>query len=408
MKSRLEVFRVIAVLALSVALAGAFELVNATSAYAQGDNYKTLTKLGGGSRFDSPLKDTKTVQKWVAKKRAQKGINEVLEKAGVPQLAPTVIDILTKADPAQLTETEVQPGTTIVWMAFRRGGTKADIVRNVKWGAKKPFKAFTFIIDDMVQTYTFIVPKPCSNISLLTSEPSREKARLDAEKAEKERLEKERLDKEKAAAEAARLEAERRERERVEKERLEKERLEKERIEKERLAAEQRERERIEAERLAAEKKAKWDIFGAALFGKERRTRDLGGSPTVYESLCSPLFGVKAGAEYKASPNFKIAPAFGAAFNFEDTGYSAVFAELEANATSTGGTNFIGVGAGVWDFAHSDYVTPSILVHAGQQIWTNAKMDKLFLVGEGRIFPGNENGLGSNYMFWAGLRYVVR
>ncbi len=161
--------------------------LTATSAFAQADdNYKTLTKLGGGSRFDAPLKDIKSVQKWVAKKRAQQGIADVLEKAGIAQLTPTVIDILTKASPDQLKETEFQPGSTMVWMAFRRGGNKPDIVRNVKWAGKKPFQGFTFVIDDMVQTYTFIVPKPCSNITLVTSEPSREKARLDAEKPRRE------------------------------------------------------------------------------------------------------------------------------------------------------------------------------------------------------------------------------
>jgi hypothetical protein len=407
MMSRLQVFRFFAVLALCVSLVGVFELVTATTAYAQAaDNYKTLTRLGGGTRFDAPLKNAATVQKWVVKKRSQKAITEIMDKAGLAPLTPTVIDILTKADPAQLKETEFQPGDTMVWMAFRRGGNKPDIVRNVKWGGKKPFAGFMFIIDDMVQTYTFILPKPCANLSLVSSEPSREKARLDAEAAEKARLEKERLDKEKAAAEAAKLEAERRERERLEKERLEKERLEKERVEKERQIAEQREKERIEAERVAAVKKAKWDIFAAGFFGKERRTREV--STDTFESLCSPLAGVKVGTEYKASPNFKIAPAFGVAFNFEDSGYSAIFAEVEGDVFTTSGKTFVGAGVGVWDFTHSDYVVPSILVHAGQQIWTNAKMDKLFFVGEGRLFLNSENGLENNYQFWAGLRFVLR
>lgn len=412
MTSRFQFLRFFAVLALSVALAGTFELLSATSAYAQAaDNYKTVTRLGGGNRFDGSLKDAAAVQKWAARKRTQNGINTVFEKAGLPQLAPTVIEILTKADPNQLKETEFQAGNTMVWMAFRRGGGRAEIVRNIKWGGKKPFQGFTFVIDDMVQTYTFIVPKPCSNISLVSSEPSREKARLDAEKAERERLERERLEKEKAAAEAARLEAERREKERLEKERLEKERLERERLEKERIAAEDAEKARLEAERIAAEKKAKWDVFAAALFGKERRTRDLDPAPASgdpFFSLCSPLLGVKFGAEYKATPNFKIAPAAGVAFNFEDSSYTSVFAEVEANIFATSGRTFVGAGIGVWDFTHSDDVAPSVLVHAGQQIWSNAKENKLFLVGEGRLFLNGDNGIENNYQFWGGLRFVIR
>lgn len=152
-----------------------------------------------------------------------------MDKAGLAPLTPTVIDILTKADPAQFKETVFEPGGTMVWMAFRRGGRTPEIVRNIKWGGKKGFDGWTFVIDDMVQTYTFVLPKTCANIALVSSEPSREKARLDAERAEKERLERERVEKEKAAQ--AKLEAERREKERLEKERLEKERLEKERLE---------------------------------------------------------------------------------------------------------------------------------------------------------------------------------
>ena len=406
MTSRPQVFRFFAVLALAFALAGAFELIAATSAFAQGDNYKTATRLGGPSRFDAPFRNVAGVQKWVAKKRTQTAITAVMEKAGLPQLTPTVIDILTKADPAQFKETDFQPGSTLVWMAMRRGG-KPDIIRNIRWGGKKSFQGYSFVIDDMVGTYTFILPKPCANLALVSSEPSREKARLDAEKAEKERIEAERIAKEKAAAEAARLEAERRERERLEKERLEKERLEAEAREKARLEAEAAEKARLEAERIAAEKKAKYDFFFAGLFGKERRTRE---EENVSASLCAPLAGVKIGTEIKPSPssNFKLAPAVGVALNFEKSDYTSIFAEVEADYFATTGKTFVGVGAGVWDLAHSDWITPSISVHAGQQLWTNAKMDKLFLVGEGRLFLGGEGGIENNYQFWGGLRYVIR
>ena len=412
MTSRSQLFRSFAVLALTFALAGAFELLAATSAHAQGsDNYKTATRMGTSSRFDAPLKNAAAVQKWAARKRTQTAIGTVLDKAGLAQLTPTVLDILAKASPDQLKEVDFAVGDTMVWMALRRGGTKPDIIRNIRWGGKKPFPGFLFVIDDMVQTYTFLLPKPCANLSLVSSEPSREKAKLDAEKAEKDRIEAERVAKERAAADAARLEAERRERERLEKERLEKERLEKERVEKERLDAENREKERISAEQLAAEKKAKVDVFVAGLFGKERRTREIDGASagtTVLSSLCSPLFGVKAGVEIKVSPNFKIAPAAGVAFNFEKSSYSSVFAELEADVFTSSGQTFVGAGIGVWDFNHSDFVTPSVLVHAGQQLWTNARQDKLFFVGEGRLFLKSDNGISNNYQFFGGLRFVIR
>ena len=413
MISRPAVPRVVAVLALVVALAGAMDLLAASTAQAQ-DNYKTLTRLGGGNRFDPPLKDAAAVQKWAAKKRTQTAIGQVLEKAGLSSLNATVIDILTKASPDQLKETEVQPGTTMVWMAFRRGGGRPDIVRNVKWGGKKPFAGFTFIIDDMNQTYTFVLPKPCSNLALVSSEPSREKARLDAEKAAAEKAAADKAAAEKAAAERARLEAERRERERAEAERLAREKAAAEKAAAERAAAEKAAAEKAEAERLAAEDDAKLDWFVSGLFGKERRTRPVdvtvgSTTTTVNESLCAPLLGVKFGPELKVSPNFKVNPAVGVALNFEDGGYSSLFAEAEFNYYSANLKNYIGASFGIWDFTHGDYVTPSIGVQFGSQVWTNAKEDKMYLVAEGRMFTRTfDAGIDNNYQFWAGIRYVIR
>ena len=410
MNSCTRVPRFLAVLALILALAGAMDLLTATSAEAQ-DSYKTLTRLGGANQFDRPLKDVKGLQKWAATKKAQAGLTTVLEKAGLASLTPTVIEILTKADPAQVKETDFQPGSTMVWMAFRRGGGKADVVRNIKWGGKKPFSGFSFIIDDMNQTYTFIVPKPCSNIALVSSEPSREKARLDAEKAARDKAEADRLAAERAAAERARLEAERRERERLEAERLAKEKAEAERLAREKAEAERLAREKAEAERLAAEeKKAKNDMFFSPLFGKERRTREIETSTgKVNESLCAPLFGIKAGVEMKMSPTFKIAPAVGVAFNFEKGSYSAFFGEAEFNVYSASQKNYFGGSIGVWDLFHGSYLTPSFGLQFGSQIWENAKQNKLYFVGEGRLFTRTEGaGLENNYQFWGGVRYVVR
>jgi hypothetical protein len=412
MTSRLAVPRIVAVLALIVALAGAMDLLAASTAQAQ-DNYKTLTRLGGGNRFDPPLKDRAAVQKWAAKKRTQTAITQVLEKAGLSSLNATVIDILTKASPDQLKETEVQPGTTMVWMAFRRGGAKPDIVRNVKWGGKKPFPGFMFIIDDLNQTYTFVLPKPCSNLSLISSEPSREKARLDAEKAAAEKAAAEKAAAEKAAAERARLEAERRERERAEAERLAREKAAAEKAAAERAAAEKAAADKAEAERLAREKDAKIDWFVSGLFGKERRTREVesgtAAGTMVNESLCAPLLGVKFGPELKVSPNFKINPGMGLALNFEDGGYTSLFAEAEFNYYTTDLKNYFGASFGLWDFTHGDWVTPSIGLQFGSQVWTNAKEDKMYVVAEGRMFTRTfDAGLENNYQFWAGIRYVIR
>ncbi|HSP91143.1 MAG TPA: hypothetical protein VLN08_09555 [Vicinamibacterales bacterium] len=414
MRLRFAVPRIVAVMALIVALAGAMDLLAASTAEAQ-DNYKAITRLGGGNRFDPPLKDRASVQKWVAKKRTQTAIADVLGKAGLSSLNATVIDILTKASPDQMKETQVEPGTTMVWMAFRRGGGRPDIVRNVKWAGKKPFPGFTFVIDDMNQTYTFVLPHPCSNLALMSSEPSREKARLDAERVAADKAAADKAAAEKAAAERARLEAERRERERAEAERLAREKAAAEKAAAERAAAEKAAADKVEAERVAAYDDAKIDWFVSGLFGKERRTREVeaaaaaGGAALVNESLCSPLLGVKFGPELRVKDNFKINPAIGLALNFEDSGYTSLFAEAEFNYYSANFKNYIGASLGIWDFTHGDWVTPSIGVQIGSQVWSNAKEDRMYLVAEGRMFTRTfGEGLSNNYQFWGGLRYVIR
>jgi len=154
-------------------------------------------------------------------------------------------------------------------------------------------------------------------------------------------------------------------------------------------------------------------VFVAGMFGKERKTRELDAvSPAtgkVDSSLCAPTAGFKAGVEIKMSPTFKLAPAFGASMNFEDFGYSAVFGEVEANYYSANEKNYFGASAGVWDLFHGNSITPSIGVQFGSQVWENAKMDKMYFVAEGRMFMRTfGQGIGNNYQFWGGVRYVIR
>jgi len=400
--------RTVASVAIMIALVGAVSLLTASSASAQagGDNYKTLLRLGGVNRFDQPLKDLKSVKVWAAKKRTQAGITQVLDKAGLASLTPTVIDILTKADPAQLKETDFEPGGTMVWMAFRRGGGPAtDILRNMKWGAKKPFQGFMFVIDDLNRTYTFILPKPCANLSLVSSEPSREKARLDAEKAARDKAEADRLAAERAAAERARLEAERAARAKAEADRLAKEKADAERLAREKAEAERMAKEKADAEKREFDRLEKAKFFFSPLFGKERRLRAGEGATA---SLCSPLAGLKFGAELKVNDTTKINPAVGFAYNFEKSSYTSLFAEVELNKYSVSQKNYFGFNFGAWDLTHSSWFTPSVGVQFGHQLWTNGKHSRMYFVGEGRVFLRKIAEIENNYMFWGGLRWVLR
>jgi len=405
MTPRTSFLRSALALALILALAGAISLLAAGSASAQtgSDNYKTIQALGGANRFDLPLKDAKAVQTWVAKKRAQDGIKTVFDKAGLSSVTATVLDKLAKGE---FEETDFQPGGTMTWMAFRHGGAKPDIVRNLKWGAKKPFKAYTFIIDDLNQTYTFILPKTCANIALVTSEPSREKARLDAEKAAKDKAEADRL-----AAEKARLDAERRAREKAAADKAAADKAAADKAAADKAAADAKAAaDKAAADKAAADKKA-WDaaektkFIVSPLFGKERRTRT---TDNVDTSLCSALFGLKAGAEIKVNDSMKIAPVGGVAFNFEDSGHTAIFAEVEFNGYTKDQKTYFGAGFGVWDFAHSDWISPTLSLQFGREMWNNQQHSHLYFVGEGRMFLNKMSDMANNYQFWAGLRWALK
>ena len=112
------------------------------------DAFKTATRLGGPSRFYGPVRDRAALQRMMRNRRAQQGLHEVLEAAGLGSVSGQVAQILTDATPTQVTEIDFPVGGTIAWMALRRNG-RAGVVRAIRWGGRRPFKAFQFTIDDM-------------------------------------------------------------------------------------------------------------------------------------------------------------------------------------------------------------------------------------------------------------------
>jgi hypothetical protein len=349
--------------------------------------------------------------------RASQGISTVLQAANLSSLDSQIKQILTDADPSRLSEVDVPVGQTMQWMALRRNG-RAEVVRSIRWGGRRPFRAFQFTIDDMNRYYTFIVAQDCGNLALIGDEPSRERARQDAERAAREAAERAERERAEAAARAAK--------EKADAARAAKEKADAEAKEKARLAAEQAERERQAAEaaaRAAAEEKAradaaaaklakeKIDWFIAPLVGKERRFREGEGATAAAAAaaattLCSPLIGARIGPDIRMTPNVRFAPAVGVAFNTRDGGNSSLFADAEIRRELTKG--FVGAGVGVWDFNHGDWITPNVLVDFGVLLKEYSNTNKLYFTGEGRLFPGRDNGLANNYQFWGGVRYIFR
>ena len=370
------------------------------------DTTRTATRLGGARAMTRPLKDLPALKKWIARPRAQKDLAAVMDKAGLTSVIPQVTKIMTDADPAVMKEIQFPVGNTYDWMALRNGG-KADIVRNIRWGGKKPIDAWQFIVDDMDKTYTFMVPRICGNLTLITAEPSREKARLDAEKAERDRIERERLERERAEAERlakAKADADRLAREKAEAERLAKEKADAEaaRLEAERAAA----AKAAEDARLAKLAKEKVDFFIDGTFGKQRRLLEIDGAPSI-AGYCDKLFGLKAGVDVRVGDGpWRIAPGVGVALNLDESDRTSIFAEVEANRWFDKG--FVGFGVGVWDFNHSDNVAPTLLFHFGREVYRAANENKLLLIGEGRLFMNDLDEIDNAYQFWGGVRYVIR
>ena len=149
--------------------------------------------------------------------------------------------------------------------------------------------------------------------------------------------------------------------------------------------------------------------FIAGYFGKQRRQYGEDDPAEIGTALlpgfCDPLVGVKGGVEFALGQSaWAVAPAVGFAYNTDESDRSSLFAEVELNYRYASQA-FIGVGAGVWDFTHGDYVTPHALVHFGVPVWKGAAQRALFLVGEGRVFFDQISDVDSNYMFWGGLRF---
>jgi hypothetical protein len=168
----------------------ALALALAPVAAAQGGGAETLhnaRRLGGSMAFyKPPLKTAAGLKQMAAKKGVAEDIRAVLRESGIPETADAVIATLagatssvkggfcSDATPADgiIVECDVQPGSTLLWMAYRpnvrKGNRTPGRLENVRWAGTKPFEAFLFRVTNDYKIYTFIVPKPCANMSLMS------------------------------------------------------------------------------------------------------------------------------------------------------------------------------------------------------------------------------------------------
>ncbi|HEY3384664.1 MAG TPA: hypothetical protein VGK32_23125 [Vicinamibacterales bacterium] len=444
------------------------------------DGFRTATRLGGPRSLIGSIKDLKQLKRDMARPRVKKNVDAVITEAGLTSLKDQILGTLTAADSATLKDEPFEVGKTMVWMGLRNAG-KAAVLRNIRWGGKKPFPAWTFDIDDGETLYHFALPKPCGNLALASSE--RSPKAIAAEAARK--------------AEEARLAEEARKR--VEEEAARKvvppppppppapascgltataikakggwsvtidgsqsqsggspatsmvvqvlgptgapvsvEYQGKPATELTLAAPFQASvlirkplpgTYTVKANSTAANPKAdksscqatftviaedKMDFFFEGAFGKERRVRVAdplpAGAKAGFEyGYCAPLFGVKAGVDLLVAEDWRVAPSAGVAINFNKSGNSSAFAEVEINRWFDR-NGFFGTGIGVWDFTHSDTVAPVWLLQGGRRLWkaSGANQNELHFVVTGRLFLNKMDDISNNYQFWGGFRYIFR
>jgi hypothetical protein len=361
---------------LLVAAAGVLALPTVAAAQGQASGERVVRRLGGSTRFAPPVRSVGALQKMATANRA--GINQLLASAGLSDISQQVMDALTTG---AVTDSTFSPGDHMEWMGLRRKG-KPDLIRNVRWGGAKPFDGYRFTVTTATTVYNFIVPKACSNLSLVSTAAVPPKPAPPAPAPPPPPPPKPEVKPAPPPPPPPPAPA----------------------------VAPQPPPPPAVIDNIHP--------FVMGAFGKQRRTLQLSddevgavqplpGAAAV-GSFCDPLLGFKAGVQFQLSPRFMLAPAVGVAFNLDEGDRTSLFADLELNYTFDNG-GYLGTGIGVWDFADGDNATANLLVHFGVPIarYTD-NLPKALFVAESRLFFDEFDNVDDNYQFWAGVRFVFR
>jgi hypothetical protein len=189
-------------------------------------------------------------------------------------------------------------------------------MRPTRWNGRRAFMAHQFEIDDRVNTYTFLVPFDCGNLSLLRQEPSRIAAR-EREEA--------------AAAEAARAATAKAEADRAAAAKAAADTAAAEKAAAAKAAADKAAAEKAAADRAAAEKAAAENRalavrpFIGGFFGKQQRQydaddpADIGFDSNPVMRYGEAQAGAKVGAAIRiGNSQWSFNPAVGIAGNLEE------------------------------------------------------------------------------------------
>jgi hypothetical protein len=377
-----------------------------------------VRRLNTPYRFTPPVRTVDALKRTMSRANTQRDIGTLLDQAGLASLRDEVVRNLSEGT---VTSTTVDPGTMLVWMAERRRG-RPLIMRPTQWAGRNAFRAHQFEIDDRVNTYTFVVPLDCGNLSLLRQEPSRiaarereDAARAEAARAAAAKAEADRAAAAKAAADKAAADKAAADKAAADKAAAEKAAADKAAAEKAEADRRAEEARQAEAARLAAEERAlRVRPFVAGFFGKQQRQydatdpADLGIDSNPVNRYGDPLVGAKVGVALRLKGAWSFNPAIGFAANFEEGSRSSALFDAPIAYNFKNGVH-VGSGVSLWDFTHDKITTFSWLGEAGFPIWkSEPKKNQLDFQVEWRQFFDRGSDPDTNYQFWGGLRYLFK
>ena len=143
----------------------AVSLVVATGGTAYAQDYKTIRTMGISNPVcDGGINNPAELQKYVTENR-EDFINMV-STSGWPGDSDALISAITAGD---FNDVMLPIGTEFEWMGVRRRTTgSADTVTKLRWGGDAPVDAYSIETVTDGKVYTFVIPKVCCNLAMLT------------------------------------------------------------------------------------------------------------------------------------------------------------------------------------------------------------------------------------------------
>uniref|UniRef100_UPI0025B92999 hypothetical protein n=1 Tax=Luteitalea sp. TaxID=2004800 RepID=UPI0025B92999 len=144
-----------------------------------------VTRLGGTTRFyRGSLASAAGLRRMSTDPAMSASMRRLLTDAGAADVSDALLTALgrveenyvgvacmeARPEPGTVVECDVRPGESLEWMVFRPGGGAPAVVRNVRWAGRQPFRAYLVRVADRETSYTFLVPKDCGNLSLLSTQ----------------------------------------------------------------------------------------------------------------------------------------------------------------------------------------------------------------------------------------------